>query len=111
MRALSIALIPLILAGCGWFGSDSGNGESDIPLPYKTDFARGEDSRDFTVSARAFDATVEDVRESVRFAATRYCLSVFGGSAARWELDPVSGDWAFVRDGDDMVFTGRCLAR
>ena len=38
-----------------------------------------------------------DVRESVRFPVTRYCISAYGGSDADWEIDPATGDWAFTR--------------
>jgi len=63
------------------------------------------------VRARAGGATVEQVRESVRFRATRYCLPTYGGSDVEWTIDPETDDWAFTRDGSDMVFSGRCLKR
>lgn len=110
MRGILIALIVVSLAGCSWFRRD-GEGVAAAVLPYKASLSKGEDNRDVSISVRAGDASVEDVRESVRFPATRYCLSVFGGSEVDWSLDPVTADWAYVRDGEDMVFTGRCTSR
>jgi hypothetical protein len=63
------------------------------------------------VSVKAPEASVEDVRESARFEVTRYCLSTYGGSAADWTIDPATGDWAFVREGENMVFAARCTTR
>ena len=104
--------IALTLSGCGLreriFGTD---GTSDRALPYRASLARGEDRRDITVRVRAQNATVAQVRESARFQATRYCLTNYGGSETHWTLDARTGDWAFVQDGDEMVFTGRCVAR
>ena len=80
-------------------------------LPFRASLALGEDRRDFTVSVRAGDNSLQAVRETVRFTATRYCLPTYGGSDVDWVIDPATQDWAFTRDGEDMVFTGRCLAR
>ena len=74
--------------------------------------AKGDDPRDISVRvADAAEASVEDVRESARFQATSYCLPTFGKSDAEWTEDAATGDWAFLRDGDDMIFTARCTAR
>jgi len=107
-----LSCIALTLSGCGLreriFGT---SGSADRALPYRASLARGEDRRNITVRVRARNATVAQVRESVRFQATRYCLATYGGSDTRWTLDARTGDWAFARDGDEMVFTGRCVAR
>jgi len=107
-----LSCIALTLSGCGLreriFGT---TGTADRALPYRTSLARGEDRRNITVRVRARNAGVAQVRESVRFQATRYCLANFGGSDTRWTLDARTGDWAFSHDGDEMVFTGRCVAR
>ena len=110
---LILACLTLTLAGCASvrervFG---GGSQSAASLPFRASLARGEDRRDFVVRVRAGGATVDDVRESVRFPATRYCLTTFGGSDTRWVTDNATGDWGFSRDGQDMIFTGRCVAR
>lgn len=110
-RAVIIGLLVVSLAGCGWFRRGTGEGVAASVLPYKATISRGEDRRDVAVTVRAGGATVSDVRESVRFPVTRYCLSVYGGSDATWQIDPATGDWAFSRDGEDMVFSARCTAR
>lgn len=110
VRLLSLVLV-LGLAGCGLIRPIGGEGVSAQNLPYRASLKRGEDRRDLTVRVRAPGATVGQVRESVRFQTTRYCLSTFGGSDAYWAIDPATGDWAFVRAGEDMVFTARCTAR
>ncbi|MGI9389776.1 MAG: hypothetical protein ACR2O1_06945 [Boseongicola sp.] len=99
------------LSGSSGFGGD-GSGTPSAPLDFRAQLQRSnEDRHEFTVRARAGGATVGQVRESVRFQATRYCLPTFGKSDAEWTIDPDTGDWAFVRDGADMIFSGRCTAR
>ena len=103
----------LMLSGCGvrerLFGG--GAGQADTALPFKAKLSKGDDRRNISVRVRAGGVSVDDVRESVRFEATRYCLSSYGASDTRWDIDPTTGDWAFNRDGQDMIFTGRCVAR
>ncbi len=105
--------VALILSGCGVRERIFGVGQqADRALPYRTSISKGEDHRNFAVRVEnAGGVSVNDVRESARFGATRYCLSTFGGADARWELNPATGDWAFIRDGSDMVFRGRCVVR
>lgn len=109
----AILLSILLLSGCDIreriFGG--GSGQADTALPYRAKLAKGDDRRNFAVRVRAGGVTVGDVRESVRFQATRYCLSTYGGSDTRWQIDPATRDWAFIRDGQDMIFNGRCVAR
>lgn len=112
-RWIILGSILLMVAGCGSvrervFG---GGGQSDRSLAYRTSLTKGDDRRDITIRVRAGGVSVPDVRESVRFAATRYCLQTFGGSDTRWRIDPATQDWAFTRDGRDMIFQGRCVAR
>ena len=110
--SILITSAALALSGCGWFNfGGGGDGVSDAPLPFRASLARGEDTRDFTVSVRAGGNSLDAVRETVRFTATRYCLPTFGGSDVDWQIDPATQDWAFQREGEDMVFAGRCLAR
>lgn len=98
------------LGGSSGFGG-AGTGSPSAPLEFRARLQRGEDRRDFTVRVRAGGATVGQVRESVRFQSTRYCLPTFGKSDTEWTIDAESGDWAFTRDGADMIFSGRCTAR
>ena len=111
MRGLTVSLLALGLTGCSFFSQSEGVGVSDTALLYRADLDRGEDRRDFTVRVQNKGAGVAEVRESVRFQATRYCLDRFGGSDALWEIDPVTGDWAFQQDGAVLIFSGRCVAR
>ncbi len=111
---LLIILAASILSGCGvrdrLFGG--GSGQADIALPFSAKLTRGDDRRNILVRVtRAGGVSVDDVRESVRFQATRYCLGNYGASDTRWVIDPVTSDWAFTRDGQDMIFSGRCVAR
>ncbi|QMU57809.1 MAG: hypothetical protein GKR98_06130 [Boseongicola sp.] len=117
MRFLIVICSAFALSGCGvasavsgWFG---GEGLSSRPLPFRASLSRGDDDRrDFVVTVSgAADASLEAVRESARFQATRYCLTTYGGSEAGWVADPVTGDWAFRREEDRMIFQGRCVAR
>ena len=98
------------LGGSSGFGG-AGSGSPSAPLDFRARLQRGEDRRDFTVRVRAGGATVDQVRESVRFQSTRYCLPTYGKSDAEWAIDSETGDWAFTRDGADMIFSGRCTAR
>lgn len=110
----------LALAGCGVFG-DNGpfgigrlfgdGGASASGLPFQASLKWGEDRRDFTVRVAAGGVGVEEARESTRFPATRYCIETYGASDVDWVIDPATGDWAFARDGQDMIFQGRCTAR
>lgn len=110
--AVALQVAALVgLTGCGLIRSTSGEGVAATELPYKASIDRGEDRRDVTVTVRAGAATLSDVRESARFPVTRYCLSTFGGSAAEWGIDPATGDWAYTRQGQDMVLSARCVTR
>ena len=122
IELLSVGAVCLSLAGCGVLGGngngflgmgrffgDGGAGEAG--LPYRASLKRGEDHRDFTVRAEAGGVGLADVRESARFPATRYCIETYGASDIDWQVDPATGDWAFSRDGQAMIFQGRCTAR
>lgn len=112
-RCFLIFGVLLVLSGCGVRDRVFGSGpmRADVALPFDARLTRGTDRRNFTVRVRSGGASIDRVRESVRFEATGYCLSSFGGSEARWMIDPATGDWAFTRDGQDMIFSGRCAVR
>lgn len=111
MRIVLILGTLAILSGCSFFNFGDSEGVSATALPFKASLSKGEDARDFTIAVRAGGNSLEAVRETVRFTATRYCLPTFGGSDVDWRIDPGTQDWAFTRDGEDMIFAGRCLAR
>jgi hypothetical protein len=113
LRTFIIIALSVLVAGCAnqrerVFGTSA---QAEAGLPYRADITKGDDRRDISVRVRAGGASVPAVRETVRFQATRYCLWNYGGSETRWTQDPATGDWAFTRSGEDMVFTGRCIAR
>lgn len=112
VRAALIALLLCSVASCGLFGGQrnaANRAESENELPFKAKLSKGED-RAFSVSVVHKGSGVAEVRESVRFEATKYCLLTFGGSDAEWQMDPASRDWAFTQDGDRLVFRGECTA-
>ena len=114
VKFTSVAVLTLSMSGCGEGGGIRGffgGGDPEAGLPYRASLSRAEEPRSFTVNVTANEATVDDVRESARMPATRHCLETYGGSDVNWVTDPASGDWAFARSGDSMVFSGRCTVR
>ena len=111
LRVTLIAALILSTAACGRFGigDQSRRAESNVELPFRAKLSKGEE-RAFTVAVTHEGNGVEEVRESVRFEATKYCLLNFGGSDAEWEIDPASEDWAFTQDGAQLIFAGECTA-
>ncbi len=111
LRAVLILTLAVAVASCGrlGIGNSSKRAETENVLPFKAKLKKGED-RGFTVSVVNKGAGVAQVRESVRFEATKYCLLTFGGSDAKWSISPVSKDWAFTQDGDKLIFSGECTA-
>ncbi|MEM9426546.1 MAG: hypothetical protein AAGA06_07570 [Pseudomonadota bacterium] len=111
-RWIILVSISLVVSGCGIRERLFGGGQADRALPFRATVSAGDDRRDMTVRVvRAGGVSVSDVRGSARFAATRYCLTNFGGSDTLWDISPATNDWAFTRDGQDMLFQGRCVAR
>lgn len=108
--ALIISLI-LSVASCGrlGIGNASKRADTENALPFKAKLSKGE-GRAFSVSVVHEGNGVDEVRESVRFEATKYCLLTFGGSDARWNTDPATQDWAFTQDGKSLIFNGECTA-
>ena len=111
MRWLAVGIVLVSFSGCSLIRPQDGEGVAASALPYQASIDRGEDRRDVSVLVRAGGVSVDEVRESARFPVTRYCLSTFGGSDADWTIDPETGDWAFLRDGETMIFTARCTTR
>lgn len=112
IRALLILTLAASVASCGLVRSDKSKGAaSERALPFKAKLKKGDDRRDFSVAVANRGAGLSEVRESVRFEATKYCLLNYGGSEADWTIDPATKDWAFAQDGDRLVFTARCSAR
>ena len=112
IRLLIITALVLSTASCARLGRDkSRNAATERTLPFKAKLSSGEDKRDVAVTVVNNGAGVEDVRESVRFEVTKYCLLNYGGSDAEWQMSSVSDDWAFTQDGDKLIFSARCIAR
>lgn len=114
VKITSVVSLTLSMSGCGegggireFFGGDG----PEAGLPYRASLSGAEDPRSFTVSVTAGEATVDEVRESARMPATRHCLETYGGSDVDWVTEPATGQWKFVREGDFMVFSGRCTVR
>jgi hypothetical protein len=103
----------LVLPSCGTLQNYgfSRTARPDAPLPYRTRMTRGEDRRDIAVTVESRGAGLDAVREAVRFEATRYCLTTWGGSGADWRIDPATGDWAYTADGTKLTFGARCTAQ
>ena len=114
---LCAMLVTGLLAGCSSFGSLSfgnpaRNADTENDLPFRASLSKGADPRNIAVSVTApGETSVDEVRESVRFEATKYCLLRFGSSDAEWDLDPTTNDWAFTQSGRVLVFSGRCSGR
>ncbi|PTX56558.1 hypothetical protein C8N43_1217 [Litoreibacter ponti] len=113
IRALLIASLLAGTVGCSLVSRDKSRGaEGERELPFKAKLrSSSDDRRAFDVSVRNKGAGLEEVRESVRFEATKYCLLNFGGSETEWRVSGGPDDWAFTQDGDALVFSGRCTNR
>jgi hypothetical protein len=123
IRPVIIMTVCAALSGCGTVGGFSGfsgigsksagkRAASENELPYKAKVTKSEnDILDFSVSVANNGEGVEAVRESVRFEGTKYCLFTNGSSDINWTIDEATSDWAFVQDGDALIFNGRCVGR
>ncbi len=113
MNQLLLIMLTFALTGCG---ISERLGLSRDPtaagLPYTARLTAAEDRHDIQIAVTAQPGTsVDQVRESARYQATFHCLTTFGNSDADWQNDPATGDWAFVRTEDAMIFTARCEGR
>jgi hypothetical protein len=111
VRLVILAALIFSIAACGrlGLGNPAKRAETNTELPFRAKLSKGEE-RAFTVAVTHEGNGVEEVRESVRFEATKYCLLTFGGSDAAWDIDPVTDDWAFAQDGSQLIFAGECTA-
>ncbi len=84
--------------------------ETEAALPYRASLKAQADGL-LLIAVKAQGATLDMVRESARYQVTRHCLANRGNSAADWDIDPATGDWAHAVDGSgDMIFRARCRA-
>ena len=101
-RFVALGGVILSLSGCGIFGGNGNGflglgglfgdgGAAEAGLPYQAKLSKGEDPRQMVIAVAAGGVAVADVRESVRFVATRYCIETFGGSDTDWVIDPATG--------------------
>ena len=81
------------------------------PLPYKTSLSVQKNAEEFVVSVINKEQGIEEVRESVRFEATKYCLLYFGTSDINWKISQITQDWAFDSNNEKLIFSGQCEVR
>ena len=115
MRVLiSLGLI-FGLASCGAaerVGNTLFNRQAQKLVPFKAKLtSTKEDRRNFTVTVQANGADLEQTRESVRLPATRHCLRGFGSTQIAWDLDSEGDDWLGRANGEQITYSGRCIAR
>ena len=61
-------------------------------LPYKATLKVNKNSDSFIVKVKNEQQKLNDVRESVRFEATKYCLIKYGNSNVDWSMDEKNDD-------------------
>ena len=122
MRAgVTLVLAAGLLAGCGLsdrlgIGLGTGLGQTRVrsgaAVPYRATLtASREDKRDFVVVTREVAVPLDELRDSLRYPATRYCIQTFGASDIAWTANAAGDDWAVVSDGQTLSVSGRCTAR
>jgi hypothetical protein len=112
MRKFLILSLLAGLPGCGLTDRlGLGVETSDRALPFRATLRAADDPRDFAVTVDAPGVPLEALRESLRHPATRYCIERYGSSDIDWVIDPATGDWQRMIDGDDQIFSGSCTAR
>ena len=105
MRPAALVCVIAALSACG------GIVPGGEPLPFRAKLIETDEPRVFSVAVANRGAGVAQVRESVRFQGTAYCLFEFGSSHIDWVIDPATQDWAFRQDGEQLRFQGRCTVR
>lgn len=116
LRGAIFLALALALTGCSGLRDRlnifKGRDSTERSLPYKAKLSKNKaDPRDLTITVASRGDGLEEVRESVRFQATKYCLKTFGSSDADWQIDPETGDWAYTSSADTLTFQGRCTGR
>lgn len=114
MRAAVILMLVTAVLGtsaCSRVGGMFSRGaRPDVALPYRGALKQENDGT-LVVTVRAGGASLEQARESARFEVTRHCISRVGSSAADWEMNPATGDWAHAYDASgNMILRARCRA-
>ncbi|KAF0674864.1 hypothetical protein [Profundibacterium mesophilum] len=115
-RAALIAGLAMLLTlpGCGLLNRIdlfAPTGEPETPLPFEARLARSDsDPRAFTVRAEGAGATLAQVRESLRYPATSFCLLNYGTTNIAWRQG-AAGEWTLERRGRDLLAAGRCEDR
>ncbi|PZX17634.1 hypothetical protein LX81_01359 [Palleronia aestuarii] len=82
-------------------------------LPYRATLRRdGRRDPNFTVLVNAGGAGLAQIRESVRYPGTVYCLRTFGTSEITWQAVGSPENWVGVPAGSGrLAFRGRCNFR
>lgn len=114
IKKISIYMIVIVgLLGCGSINSSlkSFKVKPTEPLPYKTSLTAQKNAEEFVVSVKHKEKSIEEVRESVRFEATKYCLLKFGTSNINWKISQITQDWAFDSNSGKLIFSGQCEVR
>ncbi|MEP5761006.1 MAG: hypothetical protein ABJ327_17170 [Litoreibacter sp.] len=113
IRTILLMTLVTAVAGCGGFsglgGKKSQKAKTENTLPFKGRLSVGDDPTSFSVAVNGAGAGVEEVRESVRFEGTKYCLATNGSSDIQWATN--GDDWSFSQDGGTLVFSGQCVGR
>ena len=114
IKKMSLYTIIIVgLFGCGSINHyfKGVNVKPTEPLPYKTNLSSQKNAEEFVVSVKNKEQGIEEVRESVRFEATKYCLLYFGTSDINWKISQITQDWAFDSNSGKLIFSGQCEVR
>ena len=114
IKKISLYTIIIVgLFGCGSINQyfKGFNVKPTEPLPYKTSLSSQKNAEEFVVSVKNKEQGIEEVRESVRFEATKYCLLYFGTSDINWKISQITQDWAFDSNSGKLIFSGQCEVR
>ena len=114
IKKISLYTIIIVgLFGCGSINHyfKGVNVKPTEPLPYKTSLSSQKNAEEFVVSVKNKEQGIEEVRESVRFEATKYCLLYFGTSDINWKISQITQDWAFDSNSEKLIFSGQCEVR
>ena len=86
-----------------------GSTGAETRLPYDASLRADRDGNLTVTARRAAGASLDDLRESVRYPVTRHCIDKRGRSEADWAMDPATGDWAYTADvNGNVTFSARC---